>query len=192
MTQINGRLTAQENITGTLNGTGGGGGGATALTQLTDVNISNPSNGQGLLYNADSAKWVNAPLPTGVDELSELNDVDTFGAQVSDVLMYMNMGSGDNKWTPYPARSISERFFNDYELDVLWVMNIGRAQISFDNDVSNKVIDLHFTAPNVCPDSVEVSFDQTTSKWWIRITIPSDYYDESLKCLLTLRDKKGS
>lgn len=192
MDQITGRLSATGNITGTLNGAGGGGGGATALTQLTDVNISNPSNNQALLYNADSAKWVNGSLPSGVDELSELNDVDTEGANVSDVLMFMNMGSGGNKWIPYPALYISERFFDDYELEVLWVMQRGLAQISFDDDVSNKVIDLHFTAPNVCPDDVEVSYDQTTSKWWIKIRIPSDYYDESLKCLLTLRDKKGS
>lgn len=192
MDQITGRLNAAGNITGTLNGAGGGGSGATALTQLSDVNISNPSNGQGLLYNADSAKWVNGALPSGVDELSELNDVDTFGVMVGDVLMFMNMGSGANKWTPYPALSISERFFNDYELEVLWVMQRGLAQISFDNDISNKVIDLHFTAPNVCPDDVEVSYEQQTSKWWIKIRIPSDYYDEDLKCLLTLRDKKGS
>ena len=39
---------------------GGGGGGATALTDLVDVAISNPSNGQVLKYNSTTNKWENA------------------------------------------------------------------------------------------------------------------------------------
>ena len=39
--------------------TGGGGGGASALTELSDVNISSPTNGQVLKYNNTTQKWVN-------------------------------------------------------------------------------------------------------------------------------------
>jgi len=38
---------------------GGGGGGSTTLAGLTDVDISNPSDGQTLVYNATSGKWEN-------------------------------------------------------------------------------------------------------------------------------------
>ena len=38
----------------------GGGGGASALTDLDDVNISSPSDGQVLRYDNASGKWVNA------------------------------------------------------------------------------------------------------------------------------------
>lgn len=38
---------------------GGGGGGSTTLAGLTDVDISNPSNGQTLVYNSTSGKWEN-------------------------------------------------------------------------------------------------------------------------------------
>lgn len=38
---------------------GGGGGGSTTLAGLTDVGISNPSDGQTLVYDAASSKWVN-------------------------------------------------------------------------------------------------------------------------------------
>lgn len=38
---------------------GGGGGGSSTLSGLTDVDISNPSNGQTLVYNATSGKWEN-------------------------------------------------------------------------------------------------------------------------------------
>lgn len=40
-------------------GSGGGGGGSTTLAGLTDVDISNPSNGQTLVYNSTSEKWEN-------------------------------------------------------------------------------------------------------------------------------------
>ena len=41
---------------------GGGGGGATALTDLVDVALSNPQNGQVLVYNSSTGKWVNGTV----------------------------------------------------------------------------------------------------------------------------------
>ena len=41
-----------------LNG-GGGGGGATTLGELSDVVITDPQNGQALIYNSDTGMWVN-------------------------------------------------------------------------------------------------------------------------------------
>lgn len=38
---------------------GGGGGGSSTLSGLTDVDISNPTDGQTLVYNAASGKWEN-------------------------------------------------------------------------------------------------------------------------------------
>lgn len=40
-------------------GGGGGGGGSSSLSGLTDVDISNPTDGQTLVYNATSGKWEN-------------------------------------------------------------------------------------------------------------------------------------
>lgn len=37
----------------------GGGGGSSTLSGLTDVDISNPADGQTLVYNATSGKWEN-------------------------------------------------------------------------------------------------------------------------------------
>ena len=42
-----------------LNPSGGGGGGVSALSDLIDVSINNPSNGQVLVYNQTSGKWIN-------------------------------------------------------------------------------------------------------------------------------------
>lgn len=38
---------------------GGGGGGSSTLSGLTDVDISNPTDGQTLVYNSTSGKWEN-------------------------------------------------------------------------------------------------------------------------------------
>ena len=40
-------------------GGGGGGGGSSTLSGLTDVDISNPTDGQTLVYNSTSGKWEN-------------------------------------------------------------------------------------------------------------------------------------
>ena len=37
----------------------GGGGGSSTLAGLTDVNLSSPTDGQALVYDANSSKWVN-------------------------------------------------------------------------------------------------------------------------------------
>ena len=42
-----------------------GGGGSSTLYGLTDVNISNPTNGQALVYNATSQKWENQTIGGG-------------------------------------------------------------------------------------------------------------------------------
>lgn len=44
---------------GQNSGSGGGGGGATRLDALSDVAISNPTNGQVLKYNSTTGKWYN-------------------------------------------------------------------------------------------------------------------------------------
>ena len=42
-----------------------GGGGSTTLSGLTDVDISNPADGQTLVYNATSGKWENGESSGG-------------------------------------------------------------------------------------------------------------------------------
>lgn len=45
-----------------LNPGGGGGGGATSLAELVDVTLSSPQNGQALVYNSSTRKWVNGTV----------------------------------------------------------------------------------------------------------------------------------
>ena len=52
------------------NGGGGGTGGATALTDLVDVALSNPTNGQALVYNATTGKWTNQTISGGGTDMA--------------------------------------------------------------------------------------------------------------------------
>ena len=52
------------------NGGGGGTGGATALSDLVDVALSNPTNGQALVYNATTGKWTNQTISGGGTDMA--------------------------------------------------------------------------------------------------------------------------
>ena len=48
-----------------LNDGGGGGGGASSLGELSDVQLTTPTNGQALVYNETSGKWENQNIGGG-------------------------------------------------------------------------------------------------------------------------------
>lgn len=52
---------------------GGGGGGSSTLSGLTDVDISNPTDGQTLVYNASAGKWENGAGGGGVLVVHDVN-----------------------------------------------------------------------------------------------------------------------
>lgn len=62
----------------------GGGGGVTSLVDLLDVNITSPTNGQALVYNATSGKWENQTIGGGsTGTLSSIGLVMPAGFSVS-------------------------------------------------------------------------------------------------------------
>ena len=67
----------------------GGGGGSSTLSGLTDVDISNPTDGQTLVYNATSGKWENGAGGGGVYLLDTSNlDTITIDGQSYDYFRY--------------------------------------------------------------------------------------------------------
>lgn len=182
MDQITGRLSAAGNITGTLNGAGGGGGGATSLTQLTDVNISNPSNGQGLLYNSETSKWVNGSLPTGVDELSELSDVQLDTPVEGQLLKYVN-----GKWVNVDIDDILP--IHDYLLNMTMTQQGATGSILVD-DLADVLIDIHFSVSLMCPNSIIGEWEEQSDKWRLTVSVP--YYDNvsTFYCVISLRHRE--
>ena len=53
---------------------GGGGGGASALTDLVDVAVSSPTNGQVLMYNSTTGKWYNGTVQQGSSAWSDITN----------------------------------------------------------------------------------------------------------------------
>lgn len=70
------------------------GGGATNLGSLNDVTVSEPSNGQILLYNSTSGKWENSNF-TQTSALNDLTDVTISSQTNGQILVY---DSSSNKW----------------------------------------------------------------------------------------------
>ena len=56
--------------------------------EILSAEITNPSNGQVLKYNSSTGVWENATDASGVDQLSQLTDVDLTSPTTDDVLVY--------------------------------------------------------------------------------------------------------
>lgn len=69
-------------------GNGGSIGSSIYLSTLADVQLSSPSTGQVLTYNATTGKWVNANPQGGVTDLANLTDVTLTTPTYGDVLLY--------------------------------------------------------------------------------------------------------
>lgn len=77
---------------------GGGGGGSSTLADLLDVQLTNPSNGQALIYNSSLTKWVNGEA--GMNETQLTNYLN------SKVLTVKNGQTTLGTWNPTAAGMI--------------------------------------------------------------------------------------
>lgn len=78
----------------------GGGGGS--ISTLTDVTLTSLTNGQILVWNSGSSKWINANPPSGSTALSTLSDVTISSPSNGQALIY---NSGTGKWVNGSATS---------------------------------------------------------------------------------------
>lgn len=75
--------------------TQGGGGGSSTLAGLNDVNISSPTDGQALIFDNATQKWVNGAGGGGSSTFAGLNDVSVAGVANKDIARY---NSSTQKW----------------------------------------------------------------------------------------------
>lgn len=73
----------------------GGGGGSSTLAGLNDVNISSPTDGQALIFDNATQKWVNRAGGGGSSTFAGLNDVNVLGVVNKDITRY---NSTTGKW----------------------------------------------------------------------------------------------
>lgn len=81
----------------------GGTGSATSLSMLDDVDITTPTNGQALVYNATSLKWENQTIST-VTALANLTDVLLTSPADGQTLLY---DSANAKWYNSALKTIN-------------------------------------------------------------------------------------
>lgn len=58
-----------------------------ALSEVSDVNITTPTDGQILKYDTASSKWINATIPA-IESLGDIDDVTISGATADQILVY--------------------------------------------------------------------------------------------------------
>lgn len=69
--------------------------GSSDLADLDDVNLTDLDDGEILIYQSSTGKWINGVVPAGAESLSELNDVDVASAANGNVLTY---DSTEEEW----------------------------------------------------------------------------------------------
>lgn len=84
----------------------GGGGGSSTLAGLSDVNISNPTDGQTLVFNATSGKWENGEGSSGGVLAITLDDTMTMNRTWNEIknasfaVIIANFDEGSALWIP--------------------------------------------------------------------------------------------
>ena len=138
---------------------GGGGGGASALTDLSDVSVSSPSNGQALKYNSSTNKWENS------------NDV---GAVIDD-----STTSATKVWSSNKVNTELGKKEDAFTI-VSGTLTAGQTSITLNSEAitanSNIMV---FTSPNeiyhsamvATTGSVTVTFDAQASDVSVRVVI---------------------
>jgi hypothetical protein len=105
--------------------TQGGGGGSSTLAGLNDVNISSPTDGQALVFDNATQKWVNGAGGGGSSTFAGLNDVDVAGVANKDIARF---NSSTNEWEKSSA-------LTDLELTV---SQMSASTLPYDANISTK------------------------------------------------------
>ena len=127
----------------------GGGGGSSTLAGLDDTNISSPSNGQILKYNASTYKWENAN--------------ESGGSPAADDVSYDNTTSGLQATEVQSAIDELNSEIDNISLDA--------EDVSYDNttsglqatDVQEAIDELKSDMDNYVVDADQVDYDNSTS-----------------------------
>lgn len=128
--------------------TQGGGGGSSTLAGLNDVNISSPTDGQALVYDNATGKWINGAGGGGSSTFAGLNDVNVTGVQNGDIARY---NSTTGKWTDSSDLTDLELTVAQLQASVLSITD-GHTILAPDGTAMAQEDDLQFVGSNVADD----------------------------------------
>lgn len=139
--------------------TQGGGGGSSTLAGLNDVNISSPTDGQALVYDDTSHKWVNGAGGGGSSTLAGLTDVSVTGASNKDTLSY---NSTSQKWEKSSRLTDLELTVSQMSASTLGITE-GHHILKADGTQMAQEEDLQFIGVNVADDNANGKTVVTTN-----------------------------
>ena len=139
--------------------TQGGGGGSSTLAGLNDVNISSPTDGQALVYDDTSHKWVNGAGGGGSSTFAGLNDVNVQGVSNGDIARY---NSTTGKWTDSSDLSDLELTVAQLQASVLSITD-GHTIIDSNGTAMAQEDGLQIVGSNVADDSTNGKTVVTTN-----------------------------
>lgn len=139
--------------------TQGGGGGSSTLAGLDDVNISSPTDGQALVYDNATQKWVNGAGGGGSSTFAGLNDVNVQGVQNGDIARY---NSTTQKWTDSSDLTDLELTVSQLQASVLAITD-GHTILAPDGTAMAQEDGLQFVGSNVADDNANGKTVVTTN-----------------------------
>lgn len=147
--------------------TQGGGGGSSTLVGLNDVNISSPTDGQALVYDYATSKWVNGAGGGGSSTLAGLSDVSVTGVANKDIIRY---NSTSQKYEKSSALTDLELAVSQISASSLGITNGHTIVDSSGTDMTQRddlqFIDAHLTDDSVNGKTVvEIAKPVTEAEW---------------------------
>lgn len=139
--------------------TQGGGGGSSTLAGLNDVNISTPTDGQALVYDDTTHKWVNGAGGGGSSTFAGLNDVSVAGVANKDIARY---NSSTQKWEKSSALTDLELAVSQISASTLGITN-GHTILDSNGTAMAQEDDLQFVGSNVADDDTNGKTVVTTN-----------------------------
>ena len=154
--------------------TQGGGGGSSTLAGLNDVNISSPTDGQALVYDNATGKWVNRAGGGGSSTFAGLNDVDVAGVANKDIIRY-------NSTTQKYEKSSD---LTDLELSV---SQLSSSVLSIAGDVDTLELTVSQMSASTLPYDANISTKQKIDN--VESSIPTSASDLPYSSGVSTKDK---
>ena len=143
-----------------------GGSGSSTLAGLTDVNLTNPSNGPVLTYNSTSSKWENSNASGGGDTVS-WTQITGSGTKIATITIN---GSDTDVYAPTSGGGYTE---------VTGTLTAGSTSITLSNvaittnstiEVFNS-LDVPYNSKSVSSGSVTLTFDAQQSDMGVKVRV---------------------
>jgi hypothetical protein len=152
----------------------GGGGGSSTLAGLNDVNISSPTDGQALVYDNATGKWVNRAGGGGSSTFAGLNDVNVQGVSNGDIARF---NSSTNKWE-------KSSDLTDLELSV---SQLSSSVLSIAGDVDTLELTVSQMSASTLPYDANISTKQKIDN--VESSIPTSASDLPYSSGVSTKDK---